>query len=68
MKKSIKIEMSIKMHEGIYCQIKLVKKPVVKSPMKKSIEVYWSRSLWSFLINQSIEFIKNFVFFINQEV
>lgn len=40
MKKSIKIEMSIKMHEGIYCQIKLVKKPVVKSPMKKSIEVY----------------------------
>lgn len=25
MKKSIEIEMSIKMHEGIYCQIKLLK-------------------------------------------
>lgn len=53
MKKSIKIEMSIKMHEGIYCQIKLVKKTCCKITYE---EIYLS-----VLIKESMKFFNKSV-------
>lgn len=59
MKKSIKIEMSIKMHEGIYCQIKLVKKTCCKITYE---EIYLS-----VLIKESMKFFNKSVNWIYQE-